>query len=140
MSLTLSYNRFEELVGDPLARYSIEVFKQGIVPTDFIDYFKANAARWDGLHLEFALGFLWRLDTNSARHLIADHLEHPLHHIRCTAYGMVDNMVQVDDYIMTRIGAFAQSPARVREFFGAEEVGRFRDQAVKRHSCMIQPQ
>lgn len=131
MSVTFRYEQFEELTGHPLGAYAWQIWKGGNVPSDFIDYFRANTARWDGQHLEAGLLILRQLDTDTARHLIADHLNHPLQHIRFTVYGMLDAMEPIDPYVMSRIDDFWRSPERRREFV-AEEVDRFRASAMKR--------
>jgi hypothetical protein len=129
MNEQFSYATFEALTDAELISYAIKVSGGVTVPVSFVDYFRANAAQWDGKRLELALGLLWKSGAEAARHLIADHLNYPLAHIRFTAYGMIGNMAEIDGYIMSRIEEFSRSQDRRKEFVSSE-VDRFRAVAM----------
>jgi len=129
MSEQFSPEQFEKLSGLPLGFYGSKISKEGELPVDFIDYFKVNAGRWDGQHLEVALALLRTIDTDVAKHLIADYLNHPLKYIRLTVLGMVDQMNPVDDYILSRIHERLRSTTG--EEFGVSTLKRIQDRALR---------
>jgi hypothetical protein len=130
MGEQFSPEQFEKLSGLPLGFYGAKISKEGELPVDFIDYFKVNTGRWDGQHLEVALALLRMIDTDVARHLIADYLNHPLKHIRLTVLGMVDQMNPIDDYILARIHEKLRSTAD--DEFGVSTLKRIQGRAVQK--------
>jgi hypothetical protein len=95
--------KYEQLKGLKLGLYGVEVAKSGNLPPDCLAYFKSNAGRWDGQHLEMGLFFLSKIDSPEARHEIARHLEHPLQHIRFTVLGFLDSFPQPDEFVASKL-------------------------------------
>lgn len=103
MSEKFEPDKFERLTDIPLGMYAVNLVKSGSLPPDCVNYFKANARRWDGQHLECGLYFLSKIDHTEAKHEIAKHVDHPLKHIRFTVLGMLDDMRPLDDYAYQKL-------------------------------------
>lgn len=86
-----------------LGRYAVEISQHGELPENFFDYFKANAGHWDGQHLEMALSLLRKINTEAARHKIADHLNNPQKYIRLTVLGFIDGFECKDEYVLSKV-------------------------------------
>jgi hypothetical protein len=128
MKLVFQPERFEKLTKMELGLYGAQIAKDGNLPEDFVIYFKANANRWDGQHLEVALSLLCKVDSTEAKHLIADYLNYPLKFICLTVLGMLQNLDPIDDYIVARIDEKLQSD----EFeFGRKTLEQIRERATK---------
>lgn len=95
--------QFDSLSGMALGRYAVEISQHGELPENFFDYFKANAGRWDGQHLEMALSLLRKINTEAARHEIAVHLNHPQKHIQLTVLGFIDGFERKDEYVLSKV-------------------------------------
>ena len=131
MSADFSYEEFEKLDGVALGLYVVNTCKEGRVPADFVDYFRANVNSWNGVRLEYALLPLLKVNSPAARHLVSDYLNHPLPYIRFVAFKMVDDMETIDAYVLSRIDEFVQTP-EWQELFLPQEMKRFRDHAGKK--------
>lgn len=132
MKLVFQPEHFEKLTRMELGWYGVQIVNEGELPADFLQYFKANADRWDGQHLEVALALLRKIDSPEARHLIADYLNHPLKYIHLTVLVMLQNVNPIDDYIVTRIDERLRSSD---DEFGRETLKRIRERAInKSHS------
>ena len=103
MSETFNSEMFERLTDIPLGMYAVNLVKSGSLPPDCLNYFKANARRWDGQHLECGLYFLSKIGSTDANHEIANHIDHPLKHIRYTVLGMLNDMRPLDDYMFMKL-------------------------------------
>jgi len=103
MKAAFDSEQFEKLSGMALGRYVVEFSKEGELPVNFFDYFKSNVGRWDGQHLEMALSLLRKIDTNAAKHEIANHLIHPLKYIRLTTLSFIDQFDAIDGYVLSKI-------------------------------------
>jgi len=103
MNPTFNVEEFERLEGRPLGIYASQVSAGGNVPAEFLRYFIANSASWDGQRLEAALSLLGALDSESARHQVADFLDHPKEYIRLLVIRLLDQMESVDTYVLSRI-------------------------------------
>ena len=103
MSETFDPNKFESLSNIPLGMYAVNLAKSGNLPPDCLDYFRSNALRWDGQHLECGLLFLSKIDDQEAKHEIANHVGHSLRHIRFTVLGMLNDMRPLDDYMWQKL-------------------------------------
>ena len=106
--------KFERLTDIPLGTYAVNLVKSEHLPPDCVNYFKANARRWNGQHLECGLYFLSKIDDTEARHEIANHIDHALKHIRFTVLGMLDDMRPLDDYAFQKLSE--RLSAAVEEF------------------------
>lgn len=95
--------QFEKLTGMAMGRYAAQIVKEGELPADFFNYFKANANRWDGQHLEMAISLLRKIDSDAARHEMANYLNHSLKYIRLTVLIMIDQMPVIDNYILSKV-------------------------------------
>jgi len=114
MSEEFEPDKFERLTDIPLGMYAVNLVKSGSLPPDCVNYFKANAPRWDGQHLECGLYFLSKLDCTEAKHEIANHIDYSLKHIRFTVLGMLDDMRPLDDYTYKKLSE--RLSAKVGEF------------------------
>jgi hypothetical protein len=103
MSEAFDPEKYEQLRGLKLGLYAVEVAKTGNLPSNCIDYFRSNAGRWDGQHLEMGLFFLSKLESDAARHEIAKHLDHPLKHIRFTVLMFLDRLQQPDHFVVGKL-------------------------------------
>jgi hypothetical protein len=114
MSEEFDSNKFESLSNIPLGMYAVNLAKSGNLPPNCLDYFRSNAVRWDGQHLECGLLFLSKLDDLEANHEIANHVGHSLTHIRFTVLGMLNDLRPLDDYMTQKL--YERLSVRVDEF------------------------
>ena len=95
---------FEQLGGIQLGVYAVTKAKEGNLPPDCLDYFRRNASRWDGQHLEMGLMFLSKLDSEEAWHEIANYLGHPLKFIRLNVLAcFVHSQGRIDRYVLGKL-------------------------------------
>lgn len=116
MKQTFDSKVFENLSDRALGLYAAGMDLQNL-PENYLEYFQANSARWDGQHLEAGLSLLGRLDSDAARHQIADFLGHPLDYIRLLVIRTLSRM-PMDLYIASKIDERLKSASDKAEIIG----------------------